>query len=49
MKQLLLVMGGLAMGLMLGEAGLRVFSPTYPSVYQPDPTLLYRLVPSESA
>jgi hypothetical protein len=46
MKQLLLVMGGLAMGLLLGEAGLRVFSPTYPSVYQPDPTLLYRLVPS---
>jgi len=46
MRQLLLVVGGLVMGLMLGEAGLRVFSPTYPSVYQPDPTLLYRLVPA---
>jgi hypothetical protein len=46
MRNLLLVVGGLLVGLGLGEAGLRVFSPTYPSVYQPDSTLLYRLVPS---
>jgi hypothetical protein len=46
MRNLLLVVGGLLVGLGLGEAGLRVLSPTYPSVYQPDSTLLYRLVPS---
>jgi len=45
-KNLLLVLGGLLFGLGLGEAALRVFSPIYPSVYQPDSTLLYRLVPS---
>ena len=46
MRNLLLVAGGLVIGLLLGETGLRVLSPTYPSVYQPDSTLLYRLVPS---
>lgn len=46
MRNLLLVAGGLLIGLAIAEAGLRVLYPTYPAVYEPDPVLLYRLVPS---
>ena len=46
MRNLLLVVRGLLLGLVLAEGGLRVLSPTYPSIYQPDPVFLFRLVPS---
>jgi SGNH hydrolase-like domain, acetyltransferase AlgX len=46
MRNLVLVVSGILLGLALSEGALRVFNPTYPSVYQPDSTLLYRLVPS---